>query len=61
MHELRNRRSGYRVSMMKTAMFVAGLPVGGVRPPLIPMEPADRDELRKLMVRNGLLSSKIAA
>ena len=47
--------------MMKTAMFVAGLPVGGVRPPLIPMEPADRDELRKLMVRNGLLSSKIAA
>ena len=61
MDELRNRRPGDRVSMIMTAMSLADLPVGGVRPPLIPMEPADRDDLRKLMARNGLLASEIAA
>lgn len=59
--ELRNRRPSDRVSMIMTAMSLAGLPVGGVRPPLNPMEPAGRDDLRKLMARNGLLSSEIAA
>lgn len=61
MYEVRNRRPGYRVSMIKTAMSLAGLPAGGVRPPLIPMAPTDRDDLRALMARNGLLSGKIAA
>ncbi len=61
LYELRNRRPGYRVSMIKTAMSLAGLPAGGVRPPLLPMEPADQDDLRALMARNGLLASKVAA
>lgn len=57
LYELRNRRPGYRVSMIKTAMSLAGLPVGGVRPPLIPMSAPDREDLRALMGRHQLLAA----
>ena len=56
MYELRTRCPGYKVSMIKTGMELRGVPAGGVRPPLIPMDPADREDLRRLMVRTGLLS-----
>ena len=55
MYELRNRRPGYKVSMIKTAMSLAGMNAGSVRPPLIPMDPADKEDLRVLMARHGLL------
>ena len=55
MYELRNRRPGYKVSMIKTAMSLAGMDAGGVRPPLVSMDPADMEDLRALMARQGLL------
>lgn len=56
MYELRNRRPGYKVSMIKAAMSLAGMDAGGVRPPLIPMSAPDREDLRSLMSRHGLLA-----
>ncbi len=56
MYELRNRRPGYKVSMIKTAMSLAGMHAGSVRPPLIPMDPSDKEDLRVLMARHGLLA-----
>ncbi len=56
MYELRNRRPGYKVSMIKAAMALAGMPVGGVRPPLVPMRAADHRDLEGLMARHGLLA-----
>ncbi len=56
MYELRNRRPGYKVSMIKTAMALAGMGPAFVRPPLIPMVPTDRDDLRALMAQHGLLA-----
>ena len=56
MYELRNRRHGYKVSMIKAGMSLAGLDAGGVRPPLVAMRPADKEDLRRLMARHGLLA-----
>ena len=58
MYALRNRRPGYKVSMIKAAMSLAGLGAGRVRPPLVPMGAADRDDLRALMARHRLLSAE---
>ena len=55
MYSLRNRRPGYRVSMIKTGMNLAGHPGGRVRPPLIEMDLEDREDLRAVMKGNGLL------
>lgn len=55
MYDLRNRRPGYKVSMIKTGMELAGMPGGSVRPPLVPMAASDRVELERLMARHGLL------
>ncbi|MYB52856.1 MAG: hypothetical protein F4X77_11755 [Acidobacteriia bacterium] len=57
MYELRNRRPGYKVSMIKTAMSLAGIPAGSVRPPLVAMDAADGEDLRSLMERHGLLAA----
>ena len=56
MYELRNRRPGYKVSMIKTAMSLAGIQAGSVRPPLVAMDTADKEDLRSLMERHGLLA-----
>lgn len=56
MYELRNRRPGYKVSMIKTAMSLAGIQAGSVRPPLVAMDTADKEDLRFLMERHGLLA-----
>lgn len=56
MYELRNRRPGYKVSMIKTAMSLAGIQAGSVRPPLVAMDTADKEDLRLLMERHGLLA-----
>lgn len=56
MYELRNRRPGYKVSMIKTGMSLAGIQAGSVRPPLVAMDSADKEDLRVLMERHGLLA-----
>ena len=56
MYELRNRRPGYKVSMIKTAMALAGMGAGSVRPPLTPMTAEDERDLRALMARHDLLA-----
>lgn len=61
MYELRNRRPGYKVSMIKAAMELAGIPAGGVRPPLVPMNDGDKEDLRALMARHDLLVGSAGA
>ncbi len=61
MYELRNRRPGYKVSMIKSAMALAGIRSGSVRPPLVEMAADDRRDLRGLMKRHGLLAPSEAA
>jgi len=41
---------------LKAAMEMIGLYGGDPRPPLLPMEEADREELRKILMRTGFLS-----
>ncbi len=54
LYELRNRRPGYKVSMIKSAMTLAGLAGGRVRPPLTEMSEADHADLEALMARLDL-------
>ncbi|MFJ4188368.1 5-dehydro-4-deoxyglucarate dehydratase [Kitasatospora sp. NPDC089509] len=49
--ELRNRRPGYAVSLVKAATRAAGHPVGSVRAPLTEPEPAHLRELSELLDR----------
>lgn len=50
-YELRQRRRGYEVSVMKAAMELLGHPAGGVRPPLGDLSASERDELRAIVDR----------
>ena len=54
LYEIRNRRPGYKCSMIKTAMDVCGLRGGRVRPPLIELAEEDRRDLEALLERVGL-------
>lgn len=54
LYEIRNRRPGYKCSMIKTAMNLCGLRGGFVRPPLIELEEGDRADLDLLLARTGL-------
>jgi 5-dehydro-4-deoxyglucarate dehydratase len=54
LYAIRNRRPGYKCSMIKTAMELCGLPGGRVRAPLIEMTPEDRADLDALLERVGL-------
>ena len=56
LYEIRNRRPGYKCSMVKTAMTLAGLKGGRVRLPLIELSDDDRADLEALMSRTGLLN-----
>ncbi len=58
LYEIRNRRPGYKCSMIKTAMTLAGLKGGRVRLPLIELSDDDRADLEALMSRTGLLSAE---
>jgi 5-dehydro-4-deoxyglucarate dehydratase len=55
LYEIRNRRPGYKCSMIKTGMNLAGLKGGYVRPPLIELSSADRADLAALLEKAGLL------
>ena len=48
-YDLRQRRRGYEVSVMKAAMSLLGHPAGPVRPPLADVTPGERAELRKIL------------
>jgi 5-dehydro-4-deoxyglucarate dehydratase len=48
-YALRARRKGYEVSVMKELMNMLGLTGGVVRPPLVGLREAEREELRALL------------
>jgi 5-dehydro-4-deoxyglucarate dehydratase len=58
LYEIRNRRPGYKCSMIKASMNLAGLRGGSVRPPLIEMSRADHEDLAELIEKTGVLSSR---
>ncbi len=61
LYQIRNRRPGYKCSMIKTAMTLCGLKGGRVRSPLIEMLPEDRRDLEALLEKVGLLKTAAAS
>ncbi|MCL4543342.1 MAG: dihydrodipicolinate synthase family protein, partial [Chloroflexi bacterium] len=53
-YDLRIRRKGYEVSMVKEAMELLGRRAGPVRPPLVNVTAEDRERLRAALERAGL-------
>ncbi|MFF8730927.1 5-dehydro-4-deoxyglucarate dehydratase [Streptomyces sp. NPDC015171] len=51
--EIRDRKSGYAVSIVKAGLAVTGRPAGPVRPPLTDLEPAELDALARLIAGIG--------
>lgn len=51
LYNIRARKRGYEVSVMKKAMEILGMPAGPVRPPLPPVRPDEENEIRSLMER----------
>jgi 5-dehydro-4-deoxyglucarate dehydratase len=49
LYAIRARRKGYEVSTMKALMDMAGLHGGPVRPPLVDVTVAEKDELRSIL------------
>lgn len=47
--QIRNRRKGYAVSIVKAGMNAVGRPAGPVRPPLVDLEQNEMQELTKLI------------
>jgi 5-dehydro-4-deoxyglucarate dehydratase len=58
--DLRGKRPGYTTVMIKEEITLCGLDVGPPRPPLAPLAPADREELRTLLRQMGILKSQTA-
>lgn len=56
-YDLRGKRPGYTIVVIKEAMNLCGMNAGPARPPLAPMLDADREELRAVLTRLGLLKS----
>ena len=51
LYNMRARKRGYEVSVMKAAMQILGMPAGPCRPPIPPIRPEEENELRALMDR----------
>jgi 5-dehydro-4-deoxyglucarate dehydratase len=51
LYELRSRRKGYEVSVMKEAMNLLGMAAGPVRPPLPNLRPEEVSELKVMLDR----------
>jgi len=49
LYEIRDRKRGYEVAVMKQAMEMLGMSAGPVRPPLANCRPGDIEDLLKLM------------
>lgn len=58
LYEIRNRRPGYKCSMIKTSMNLVGLKGGCVRPPLIELSREDSADLVTLLEKIGALSAR---
>lgn len=56
--DLRGKRPGYTTVVIKEAMDLCGMTVGPVRPPLAPLPAGDREELRAILNRLGLLRNR---
>jgi 5-dehydro-4-deoxyglucarate dehydratase len=54
LYDLRQRRRGFEVAVMKAAMELLGHPAGPVRPPLADLSVDDRAELRAILERLGV-------
>lgn len=54
LYRLRNRRPGYKTSMIKAAMTLCGLEGGSVRSPLIEMTPEDHRDLDAFLTATKL-------
>ena len=52
--ELRDRKHGYAVSMIKAGADLVGRPAGAVRPPLTDLTAAERAELGQLIAAHGV-------
>jgi 5-dehydro-4-deoxyglucarate dehydratase len=59
-YDLRGKRPGYVVTVIKEALNLCGMNAGPVRPPLSPMAEADRRELRTLLEKLELIKSAAA-
>lgn len=59
-YDLRARRPGYVVTVIKEAMNLRGMSAGPVRPPLAPMVEVDRRDLRTVLDKLGLIKSATA-
>lgn len=53
--DLRKKRPGYTTGVIKEGMNLCGLKAGPARPPLAPMLEADREELRAMLERIGVV------
>jgi len=53
---IRDRKAGYAVSFVKSAMNLMGFPAGPVRPPLVDMTEQDEADLGEVLQHNGYLS-----
>jgi 5-dehydro-4-deoxyglucarate dehydratase len=51
LYNIRARKRGYEVSVMKAAMRILGMAAGPVRPPLVEIRPEEEGELGALMER----------
>ena len=51
--DLRNRREGYAVSIVKAGATIVGRSAGSVRPPLSDLKSGERDELHRLIAKLG--------
>jgi 5-dehydro-4-deoxyglucarate dehydratase len=54
LYEIRNRRPGYKISMIKTSMNLVGLKGGRVRAPLIELSREDGEDLEALLEKIGV-------
>lgn len=55
--DLRDKRRGNQVPILKEAMNMLGRPGGTVRSPLLPIGPRDREELHDVLSHAGLLGN----
>lgn len=53
---IRDRKRGYAVAFVKSAMNLMGYPAGPVRPPLVDMTTQDEADLAEVLRRNGYLT-----
>ena len=57
--DLRQRRRGYAIAVVKEAMNLLGMPGGTLRSPLVPLLPEDREELRRALSDLGVLRQPV--